>query len=359
MIFEKMEEQPGARLLLNLACAVVVVYGLRYASAILLPSAVALFLAVLSLPILHWLEKHRVPSLLAIVIPVVLNIAVFGLLIVLATRSLVQFQGRVGVYAAELQQLQGVWIQALEVRTGLPVSTYIGVEPVNPAVVANFVRGAVGRAAELVGTTFLVFLVMTFMLSEASVFPEKFRYIMRGGVPGGRPAKVVTEVQSYVGIKTIVSLATGLLVGAWCWMLGLDFPVLLGVVAFLLHFIPTVGMIIAAVPAVLLSLILVGTVGHALLVAIGYAVVGTLLGHVLEPHLQGRQLGLSPLVLVLSLLFWGWAWGPMGALLAVPLTVVVKIWLENTQDLRWVAILIDKAPPQHDAGSPTDAPSGI
>ena len=105
----------------------------------------------------------------------------------------------------------------------------------------------------------------------------------------------------------------------------------------------------------ILSLILVGTVGHALAVALGYAVVGTLLGHILEPQLQGRQLGLSPLVLVLSLLFWGWAWGPMGALLAVPLTVVVKILLENTPDLRWVAILLDKAPPQQDS-APTDLP---
>ena len=359
MIVEKLEEQPGARLLLNLACAVVVVYGLRYASAILLPAAVALFLSVLSLPIMLWLQRHRVPGLLRIVIPVVLNIAVFGLLILLATRSLVQFQGRVGIYAAELDQLQAVWIQALEARTELPVSTYIGTAFVDPSVVANFARGLVGRAAELLGTTFLVFLIMAFMLSEASVFPEKFRYIMRGGVPGGRPAKVVTEVQAYVGIKTVVSLATGLLLGLWCWVMDLDFPVLLGVLAFLLHFIPTVGAIFAAVPAVMLSLILVGTVGHALAVALGYAVVGTLLGHILEPQLQGRQLGLSPLVLVLSLLFWGWAWGPMGALLAVPLTVVVKIWLENTPDLRWVAILLDKAPPRTDSESPTDVPSGV
>ena len=359
MIFEKMEEQPGARLLLNLACAVVVVYGLRYASAILLPAAVALFLSVLSLPIMLWLQRHRVPGLLRIVIPVVLNIAVFGLLILLATRSLVQFQGRVGVYAAELQQLQASWIQALEARTELPVSTYIGTAFVDPSVVANFARGMVGRAAELLGTTFLVFLIMAFMLSEASVFPEKFRYIMRRGMPGGRPAKVVTEVQAYVGIKTVVSLATGLLLGLWCWVMDLDFPVLLGVLAFLLHFIPTVGAIFAAVPAVMLSLILVGTVGHALLVALGYAVVGTLLGHILEPQLQGRQLGLSPLVLVLSLLFWGWAWGPMGALLAVPLTVVVKIWLENTPDLRWVGILLDKAPPQPDSEPPNDVPSGV
>jgi predicted PurR-regulated permease PerM len=107
-----------------------------------------------------------------------------------------------------------------------------------------------------------------------------------------------------------------------------------------------VGSIIAAIPAVLLSIILVGSVGHALLVGLGYVIVNTLFGNIIEPNLMGRRLGLSTLVVILSLLFWGWAWGPLGALLSVPLTVVVKIWLENTPDLRWIAILLDKSPPQ-------------
>ncbi|MDH3208158.1 MAG: AI-2E family transporter, partial [Gemmatimonadota bacterium] len=116
-------------------------------------------------------------------------------------------------------------------------------------------------------------------------------------------------------------------------------------IAFLLNYVPTVGSIIAAVPAVLLSVILVGTVGHALLVALGYVVVNTVFGNIIEPNLMGRRLGLSTLVVILSLLFWGWTWGPLGALLSVPLTVIVKIWLENTTDLRWVAILLDKSAP--------------
>jgi predicted PurR-regulated permease PerM len=95
-----------------------------------------------------------------------------------------------------------------------------------------------------------------------------------------------------------------------------------------------------------------------LLVTVGYVVVNLLFGNIIEPMLQGRQLGLSTLVVVLSLLFWGWAWGPIGALLSVPLTVVVKIWLENTQDLRWIAILLDKSPPKPPAQTPVVAPDG-
>ncbi len=168
-------------------------------------------------------------------------------------------------------------------------------------------------------------------------------------------AKVISEVQTYLGIKTVVSLATGLVLGAWAWVWGLDFPVLLGLVAFVLNYVPTVGSIIAAVPAILLSLILVGTVGHALGVTLGYVVVNTLFGNILEPNLMGRRLGLSTLVVILSLLFWGWTWGPIGALLSVPLTVVVKIWMENTHDLKWVAILLDKAPPKPVEAAPTDS----
>jgi predicted PurR-regulated permease PerM len=216
--------------------------------------------------------------------------------------------------------------------------------------VVDFVGSTVGRIAQFFTTTFLVFLIMIFMMGEATVFPAKFRAVL--GMADGqedRLAKVVGEVQSYLGIKTVISLATGLILGAWAYVMQLDFPVLLGVTAFVLNYIPTVGSIIAGIPAVLLSLVLHGTLAHALVVTGGYMVVNTLFGNILEPNLMGRRLGLSTLVVILSLLFWGWAWGPLGALLSVPLTVVVKIWLENTQDLRWVAVLLDKAPPRTEA----------
>jgi len=356
MIFDRYEEHPGARLLFVLACLFIVIYGLRFASAILLPAALALFLAVLSLPVMLWLRKHRVPSGLAVLGTVMFNVAVVGLLILVASQSVSEFQTRLPVYARELQELQQSWVLRLEERTNITVSEYMP-DLINPSAVVDFARGAVGRAAQFLSTTFLVFLIMAFMLGEAMVFPEKFRAITGDGA-GGRLEKVVKEVQTYLGIKTVISLATGLVIGAWATVLDLDFPVLLGLVAFMLNYVPTVGSIIAAVPALLLSFVLVGTVGHALLVALGYVVVNTLFGNILEPNLMGRRLGLSTLVVVLSLLFWYWVWGPLGALLSVPLTVVLKIWLENTQDLRWVAILLDKSPPPQPEPEPGPEPAG-
>jgi predicted PurR-regulated permease PerM len=174
-----------------------------------------------------------------------------------------------------------------------------------------------------------------------------------------RITKTIHEVQAYLGIKTLVSLATGITAGSFCWLMGLDFPILLGLTAFVLNFIPTIGSIIAAIPAMALALVLHDP-SWTLLVALGYLAINTLFGNIVEPNLMGRRLGLSTLVVVLSLIFWGWLWGPVGALLSVPLTMVLKIVLENTPDLRWAAILLDKVPPQarrppassREAGSP-------
>jgi len=346
MIFESTDQNPGVKFLFSLACVVVIVWGLRFAAPVLLPSALALFLAVLSLPVMIWLRNRRVPKASAIVIPVFLNVAVVGLLILLASQSVSELQKELPRYLNTLSQLQASWLEAIEARTDVVLTDYLTTALIDPGAVVGFARGAVGRIAQLLSMTFLVFLIMAFMLSEATVFPDKFHYIAgEASRKENRLAKVVTEVQTYLGIKTVISLATGLILGGWSYVLGLDFPILLGLIAFLLNYVPTVGSILAAIPAVLLSIILVGTVGHALLVTLGYVVVNTLFGNIIEPNLMGRRLGLSTLVVILSLLFWGWAWGPLGALLSVPLTVIVKIWLENTTDLRWVAILLDKTPP--------------
>lgn len=353
MIYDRSDQNPGANLLFMLACLVVVVYGMRFAAPILLPSALALFLTVLSLPVMLWLRERRVPAWIAIVLTVLLNVGLIGLLVTIVSQSVSELQAQLPRYIQLFQELQVSWYSMIESRTDIVVSQYVTTDLVDPLAFIDFARGAVGRVAQFVSMTFLVFLIMAFMLSEAMVFPAKFRFIAGPATKNeDRLQKVVVEVQTYLGIKTVVSVATGLLLGTWAWFMDLDFPILLGLIAFLLNYVPTVGSILAAVPALFLSLILVGTVAHAVLVVLGYVVVNTLFGNILEPSLMGRRLGLSTLVVILSLLFWGWAWGPIGALLSVPLTVVVKIWLENTKDLRWVAVLLDKTPPP----DPVDVP---
>jgi AI-2 transport protein TqsA len=355
MILERMEHSPGTRFLFIMALVVIVVGGLRLAAPILLPFSLALFLAILTLPIVVWLQRFRVPGPLAILLAVLVDLAIFGLIILLASQSIADFQDRLPRYADRLTDIWRVWILSLQ-TTELPgashLANYLTTEMVNPGQLVTIAGGALSRVFNLASFAFLVFLILVFVLAEATVFPAKFRAILgREKGHSSRLTKVVSEVQEYLGIKTFISLATGILLGAWCWVLGLDFPVLLGITAFVLNYVPTIGSIIAGAPAILLGLIQYSP-GHALIVGLGYIAVNLVFGNLIEPNLLGRRLGLSTLVVILSLIFWGWVWGPVGALLAVPLTMVVKIMLENTSDLRWVAILLDKAAPEPVLSSP-------
>jgi predicted PurR-regulated permease PerM len=149
----------------------------------------------------------------------------------------------------------------------------------------------------------------------------------------------VDKLNRYMSIKTWMSAATGILVTAWLWVLGVDNAELWGVLAFMFNFVPNIGSIIAAVPAVLLALVQLG-VGSALLVMGGYVVINIVIGSILEPRYMGRGLGLSTLVVFLSLIFWGWVLGPVGMLLSVLLTIALKLALDSKPETRWLAILL-------------------
>lgn len=331
----------GSRFLFVAACLVVVVHGLRLASPVLLPFSLALFLAILSVPLMLGLQKRGVPRPIAVLLSVLAIVAVLSVVIFLATESLSQFQAAVPKYR---KQLEGLLTGAVHwlVERGVPVAEDLPLSLIDPGAVIDLAQGTVARLATVLSSTFLVLLIMVFMLAEASSFPDKLRFLLGERADLGRFRKIVGEVQQYLGIKTGVSLVTGILAGIWTAFLGIDFPILWGIVAFALNYIPTIGSIIAAIPPVILGLF--GGLGDAFLVMIGYVAINVALGNILEPTLQGRQFGISTLVVILSLVFWGWVWGPMGMLLSVPLTMILKIALENTDDLRWVAVLLAKWP---------------
>ena len=186
----------------------------------------------------------------------------------------------------------------------------------------------------------LILLMVTFILLEASSFPVKLRAIL------GNPhqvfpqfTKFVHDIKRYIVIQTILNLVGAVIIGLWLFFLGVDYPVLWAFLAFLLHFVPNLGSIVAAIPAVLLALIQLG-VGPAILVAAGYLVIGFILGNVIGPRVMGRKLGLSTLVVFLSLIFWGSLLGPIGVVLCIPLTMTLKFAFENGQSTRWIAILL-------------------
>ena len=357
MVRDQFDQNPGLRFLITLAAAVIVIQGLRFAQPILLPVALAGFLAIICLPLVIWLAG-RVPRSLAIFVAVLVVAGVFGLLIVVASQQLPALQSQI------LRQIQAItpqldpWLSQIESWTpfigeGELRSAVLGF--INVTSLTALATTTTTWALSFVSSTFLVFLLLVFALGEAVVLPRKVRAIASDALASDkRFGKIVDEVQGYLVIKTLVSLGTGTLLGTWSWAMGLDLPILLGLIAFVLNYVPTIGSIIASVPAIALALVQVDPVTasfagidvqRAAIVGAGYLTVNVVFGNWLEPTLMGRRLGLSTLVVVLSLVFWGWLWGPVGALLSVPLTMMVKIMLENTPDLRWIAVLLDKNPP--------------
>lgn len=335
--------EPGVRILLTVASMVILIAGLRAAASLVIPFLLSLFLALLTLPLVAWLQGRRVPTFAAVLIAVLVNVLAVAAILALVAGSFQAFTAAAPRYQARLGEMASATLVWLGER-GIDSSQWIPADLVNPGVVLDLVVAMLGGVASVLSNAVLVFLAMVLILLEAAGLPTKLQVAL-----GARSVslqhfdRVKLEVQRYLGIKTLVSLATGAAVGVCLAALGVDFPVLWGVLAFILNYIPNLGSILAAVPPVLLSIVQLGP-GTAVVVAIVYLVVNTLLAAVLEPYLLGRSFGLSTLVVFLSLIFWGWVWGPVGMLLSVPLTMTVKITLENTAELRWIAVLLGPSP---------------
>jgi predicted PurR-regulated permease PerM len=327
------------RFLAVAACLVVVIAGLRAATSIIVPFLIALFVAMISLPLQNWLLKHKVPGGLAVFLTLIADVLLIVGIGFLFAGSVQGFSAAAPKYKAKLTELASSLISYVNAQ-GFPVSGEIVTDQLNPGMAFDMLNNALRGAASLLSNFVLVFLTILFVLFEALGFRDKLeRIIGRSAHRLDRFSKIIQDVQQYLVVKTLVSLVTGILVGTAMGLLGLDFPVLWGLLAFLLNYIPSLGSIIAAVPPALLALIQYGP-GRAVGVAIVFAAVNVLLGNLIEPQLMGRRLGLSTLVVFLSLVFWGWVWGPVGMLLSVPLTRIVKIMLENSRELNWVAVLL-------------------
>jgi AI-2 transport protein TqsA len=187
---------------------------------------------------------------------------------------------------------------------------------------------------------FLIILAVVFILLETPSYPAKVKAIF-GRSPGSmrQLQKVLLNVRHYLAIKTVISFITGAVISIWLWGFGVDYALIWGLVAFLLNYIPNLGSIIAAIPAVLLALVQLGP-GSALVAASGFVMVNVVMGNIVEPRVMGKGLGLSTLVVFLSLVFWGWILGPVGMLLSVPLTMAFKVSLEEAPTIRWLSILL-------------------
>lgn len=319
------------------AALVVVVAGLKAAASVFVPVLLGFFLAVPALPVLAWLRRRGVPGWLAIpLILLGLALLVFGFGAFVAT-SLDRITELAPAYQARLEELAQPLIERAR-QEGLEVDKLFNVDRL-----FGLFSGLVGGLATLLSEGVLVLLITVFILVEALGFPRKLGAAVASERVHARLGRAYREIQHYLLLKTVVSAATGLFVGVWLWIQGVDLPLFWGVTAGLLNYIPNLGAFISAIPPVLLALVQIGPWG-AVGAAAAYLTAHFIIGNLVEPQLMGHQLGLSPLTVLLSLLFWGFVWGIVGALLAVPLTMVIKIVLENSPRLAWLGKLMEHAP---------------
>ena len=347
MTVESTQRDAGLRFLIVAACVVVIIAGLRAAAPIILPFLIAVFLAVVNVPLMNWLMRNRVPKPVAVMLTILTAVSIVGILVGVMATSLNQLSVVAPTYQARLQELL-VSATDLAERYGVPADQLT--TAMAPSGVLDLAGGVIGDTLRALGSllsnSFLVLLTVIFILFEAAGFGEKLKTAF-GDTNDlfGPMTRMAAQIQNYLVAKTAISAATGVVIGMWVALMGLDFPLSWGLLAFMFNFIPTLGSIFAAVPAVLLALIQpdLGPLS-AVVVAVGYLVVNVLFGSLLEPTLMGKRLGLSTLVVFISLVFWGWVWGPVGMLFSVPLTMVVKITLENTHEFRWLAVMLGTNP---------------
>lgn len=390
----------GIRVLISLACVVLIVTGLKLASSLFIPIMMGLFIALLSMPILNWLDRLGLPRPLAVLMTVITDLLILGGIVFLASGVIGDFNEKSGEYTERLRRqaeefsvtmdqqlarLEDFWRSsgAVDEDGNTPDTVTLPDELPLPNTGEEGVLGAIGptmtfrelfnlywdssRVMEMLGgfnvvnrftslasQTFFALIVMIFVLAESGSYAHKVTEVLKVRGPDlNRFRSISQDIQKYLGIKTAASAATGILATFTCVLFKIDFPLLWGLVAFLFNYVPAIGSILAGIPPVVLGLIL-----HGFWPAVGvmacYLIVNVSIGNFLEPMLLGKRFGISTVIVILSVLFWGFIWGPVGMLLAVPLTMLVKVMLDNSSDLRWISALMGKHAPESDESNSTN-----
>jgi predicted PurR-regulated permease PerM len=293
------------------------------------------------------MKRFKLPKFIRIMIIIAFVTALIFMLGKLVSMNVKQFQAQLPDYEVKF------WEYAGNILAHFDISQEQGKEMFD-AFLSNFkqkrlsslggiVQTLSGSFFSFMGNLLWVLLFMVFILAEREAFTK--RLVNKLGQERSTPIlesmdHINAAIQQYLGLKTLVSLLTGVLVAVILWLFGVNFALLWGTLVFILNFIPTIGSIVATAPPIAITLFQYGSISKTLLVAAILIAVQVAVGNILEPKIMGRGLNLSPLVVLLSLIFWGWVWGIPGMLLSVPLTAALRIAMEQIDSTRTAAALI-------------------
>lgn len=329
------QSNPG----LNIAILIIIIGGLMLAESIVNQILMAFFVSIICARPILWLQGKKVPQSLAIAIVFIAFISIFVGFSELIGSSLSSFSNDVNKYEANLNKMSASFLHFID-NYGIDLSSGSFSNMFEPTKIMGFTASFLSQLGGFMGNTLTILFLVLFLLMELDSIPIKMSAIVDKSTKSlSYFSTIGNSIRHYLSIKTATSMLTGALIWISLSIVGLDYAILWALIAFLLNYIPNIGSIIAAIPAILFALIQLG-IGGVVWTTIIFVAVNLLIGNVVEPKWMGKGLGLSTFVVFLSLIFWGFVLGAVGMFLSVPLTMTIKIILEQNPRTKGIAILL-------------------
>lgn len=321
------------------ACFIVIIAGIMQAQAMIAQGLMSLFIGIICVQPIRWMESKKVPQGLAIAIVLVAMMSLFFGFGGLIGGSLTSFSKEAPQYADNLKEMGDSMITELNSH-GIEISTDEFSNIINPGRVMSMTAGFLGQLGGFMGNALTIFFLVLFLLLEMDSIVTKIRAVVSDEKDTGEYlGEIMSNIRNYLSIKTLTSLMTGILIWVALLIIGVDYAILWALIAFLLNYIPNIGSILAALPAVLFSVIQLGPIG-ALWTTVVFVAVNMAVGNVVEPKMMGKGLGLSTFIIFFALIFWGFVLGTIGMFLSVPLTMIIKIILAHNPKTKSIAVFL-------------------
>jgi len=325
-------------ILASMAYLVILIAGLKAGSNLIVPLLMAFFWFLLFLPLI---DKLRSFGMLDIFTTIIVFAITLGIVVIMGTFLVVSGQDIIAnlpVYQERYYELLPKIAVFFE-KFGITMGKSHIENLFDPIQIINYMAIFLKEMGGIMTNGLLTLFIVLFLFLESSLLSKKVLYLAKRKDTKEKIELFLHNVNTYFLTKTAISVLTGLLIYAILAFVGLDNAPLFGFLAFLLNYIPNIGSIMAAIPAILVSLLQLGIM-ETVFIAAGYILVNSVMGNILEPKLLSRGVGLSILVVFLSMVFWGWVFGPVGMFLSVPLTTVVKIGCDDSRNWKWVSVLL-------------------
>ncbi len=313
---------------------------LRPLKEVMMPIIIAIFLSFLLKPLVIFLKRKKAPAFLAVLITLLILFIILNLLGMLVYSSVLSFIREFPHYERKFEDLYFTLIKQFHI-THSDVKQFYFTDQWTGGSVNLLISYVFGSVFNFFSTFFLILIILAFLLFGEGNLTRKAAMVFRGRVNYEKMLKRINfQVFSYLLTKTVISFLTGLAAGLILAIYGVDFPIMWGFLTFLLNFIPNLGSIVATVLPCLQSMIQFGDLSRPLWILFTLSFLQMVMGNILDPMFTGQNMNMSPVTVLISLIFWGWMWGIQGMFIAVPLTSIIMIVCENIPSLRFVAILM-------------------